>query len=375
MLVGCILYEMLLGDKLFAGQTPPAIMMAHFQPLNLPQTWPEGVPSAVAAVLTIALAKQPNDRYATAGEMIAELTRMAETEPKAAHDEGRQTRAARILGNQAASALPLFEQPETKYAFSGDISIAYQVMGKGPFDLVVIPPFVSHLEVAWEYPPYVRLLKRLASFSRLVVFDKRGTGLSDRTVNIASLEERMDDVRAVMDAADSERAALLSFSEGGPMSILFAATYPERTSALVIYGSAAKFAWAPDYPWAPRREEWPKILEGFRQNWGRETHDTVTAPSMADDEDYQRWWARFCRLGASPGAVATLWEMNSEIDVRPVLPTIRVPTLVMHRAGDLAVPVEAGRHIAGQIPKAKYIELPRFAGAPSDKFKVSRRMV
>jgi hypothetical protein len=194
MLVGCILYEMLLGDKLFAGQTPPAIMMAHFQPLNLPQTWPEGVPSAVAAVLTIALAKQPNDRYATAGEMIAELTRMAETEPKAAHDEGRQTRAARILGNQAASALPLFEQPETKYAFSGDISIAYQVMVKGPFDLVVIPPFVSHLEVAWEYPPYVRLLKRLASFSRLVVFDKRGTGLSDRTVNIASLEERMDDV-------------------------------------------------------------------------------------------------------------------------------------------------------------------------------------
>jgi serine/threonine protein kinase/class 3 adenylate cyclase len=356
--LGCILYETLTGEQLFKGDTLPTVMTAHFRPIVLPRTWPGHIPPAVADVLRVALAKKPSDRYGTAGEMIAELAKVGKTEPQTAVDKGTPTRGARTPGTQAVSALRSFKEPETRYAWSGDISVAYQVIGDGPFDLVMIPGFVSHLEVAWEYPPYARFLRRLASFSRLIVFDKRGTGLSDRTASIASLEERTDDVRAVMDAVGSKRAAFFSVSEGGPMSILFAATYPERTIALVIWGSGARFSWAPDYPWTTKREDWPQILEGFRQIWGRRTYDTDFAPSMADDEGFQQWWAKLCRLGASPGAVVALWRMNMEIDVRPVLPTIRVPSLVMHRTGDRAVPVAAARYIAGLIPGAKYVELP-----------------
>ncbi len=249
--------------------------------------------------------------------------------------------------------------PETKFAQSGDVSIAYQVLGTGPLDLLVVPGFISHLEQAWEDPAYSRFLQQLASFSRLIQFDKRGTGLSDRIVEIPTLEQRMDDVRAVMDATGSERAALFGISEGGPMSILFAATYPERVSAMVLYGSIARGAWAPDYPWGTRRDErgWEEWLEGWRKVWGGPYAIETWAPSVAHDAQFRQWWAKYLRLGASPSAVINVFRMNAAIDVRDILPAVHVPTLVLHRSGDRPVDVEQGRYLAQHIPGAKFVEL------------------
>ncbi len=249
-------------------------------------------------------------------------------------------------------------QPETKYAQSGDVSIAYQVVGSGPLDLLIVPGFISHLEQAWEDPAYSRFLKRLASFSRLIQFDKRGTGLSDRIAGIPTLEERMDDVRAVMDATGSERAALFGVSEGGSMSILFSATYPERTSALILYGSIARGSWAPDYSWGNRldqeHEDW---LEGWRKEWGGPYGIETFAPSAAHDAQFRQWWAKYLRLGASPSAVINVFRMNAAIDVRDILPAVHVPTLVLHRLGDQAIEIEHGRYIAQHIPGARLVEL------------------
>lgn len=249
--------------------------------------------------------------------------------------------------------------PETKFTQSGEVSIAYQVMGNGPLDLIVVPGFVSHLEQAWEDPSYSRFLLQLASFSRLILFDKRGTGLSDRISGIPTLEERMDDVRAVMDAVDSQRAALFGTSEGGPMSVLFAATYPERASALVLYGSIARGAWAPDYPWGPKADSEGNraFLEGWRKGWGGPIGIEKFAPSMAEDETFRQWWAKYLRLSASPSAVIKVFEMNQAIDVRDILSTIRVPTLVLHRVGDRPINVAQGRYLAEHIPGAKFAEL------------------
>ncbi len=248
--------------------------------------------------------------------------------------------------------------PETKYAQSGDVSIAYQVVGSGPLDLLIVPGFISHLEQAWEDPAYSRFLQQLASFSRLIQFDKRGTGLSDRIAEIPTFEQRMDDVRAVMDATGSKRAALFGISEGGPMSVLFAATYPERTSALVLYGSIARGAWAPDYPWGSRLDEnWEEWLEGWRKGWGGPYAIETWAPSAAHDERFRQWWAKYLRLGASPSAVINVFRMNAAIDVRDILPAVHVPTLVLHRSGDRAIEVEQGRYLAQHIPGAKFVEL------------------
>jgi class 3 adenylate cyclase/alpha-beta hydrolase superfamily lysophospholipase len=249
-------------------------------------------------------------------------------------------------------------QPETKFAQSGDISIAYQVVGTGPLDLLIVPGFISHLEQAWEDPSYTRFLRHLASFSRLIRFDKRGTGLSDRVTGIPTLEERMDDVRAVMDATGSERAALFGISEGGPMSILFSATYPKRTSSLILYGSIARLGWAPDYPWGDKLDEgFEGWLEGWRKDWGGPYGLEILAPSVAHDEVFRQWWAKYLRLGASPSAVVTLFRMNAEIDVRDVLPAVRVPSLVLHRKGDRAIDPEHGRYLAQHIRGAKFVEL------------------
>lgn len=250
--------------------------------------------------------------------------------------------------------------PETKYARSGDVHIAYQVIGNGPFDLVFVPGFVSHVELEWEDPVNARFLRQLASFSRLILFDKRGTGLSDRasTSHLFTLEQRMDDVRAVMDAVGSQRAALFGVSEGAPMSILFAATYPERTSALVLYGGFAKRSWSEDYPWAPTLDDWEAILKDVEDGWGGPVGLAQRAPSIAEDENARKGWASFLRQSASPGAVVALWRMNMEIDVRRVLPTIRVPTLVIHRTGDRTIAVDGARYMAQQIDGAKYVELP-----------------
>jgi len=249
-------------------------------------------------------------------------------------------------------------RPETRYARSGDVNIAYQVVGEGPRDLVLVPGWVSNLEVFWEEPTMVRFLQRLAAFSRLILFDKRGTGLSDRVADMPNLETRMDDVRAVMDAVRSSRAALLGYSEGGPMCALFSATYPERTTALVMIGSFARRTWTPDYPWGPTKEEWEQSVEASVRDWGGPVGLDVRAPSLKGDQRFREWWARFLRMSASPGANRALRLMNGEIDVRHVLPTIRVPTLIIHNAGEQTVPVEAGRYMAERIPGAKYVELP-----------------
>lgn len=250
--------------------------------------------------------------------------------------------------------------PETRYAISGDVNIAYQVVGDAPLDLVFVMGWVSHLEYFWEEPSFARFLTRLASFSRLILFDKRGTGLSDRVPNneLPTLEQRMDDVRAVLEAVGSERAALIGVSEGGPMCSLFAATYPEKTIALVMIGTYAKRIRDDDYPWAPTAVERQKFYELMQKEWGGPVGIDERAPSVADDPHFREWWATYLRMGASPGAALALTKMNAEIDVRHVLPSIRVPTLVIHRAGDLCLKVDEGRFVASNIPGSKYVELP-----------------
>lgn len=255
---------------------------------------------------------------------------------------------------------PLKRLPETQYARSGDVNIAYQVIGDAPLDLVFVMGWVSHLEYFWREPSFARFLLRLASFARLILFDKRGTGLSDRVpINeLPTLEQRMDDVRAVMDAVGSERAALCGVSEGGPMCSLFAATYPEKTLALVMIGTYAKRIWDVDYPWAPTTEHRQHFFDEMREQWGGPVGLEERAPSVANDPEFRNWWATYLRMGASPGAALALTQMNAEIDVRPVLPLIRVPTLVIHRSEDVCLKVEEGRYVADRIPGAKYVELP-----------------
>jgi class 3 adenylate cyclase len=251
-------------------------------------------------------------------------------------------------------------QPQTHYAKSGDVHIAYQVIGKGPIDLVFVPGFVSHVEASWQSTTRAKFFNRLASFSRLILFDKRGTGLSDRSSQLFSLEQRMDDVRAVMDAAGSDRAAIFGISEGGPMSILFAATYPERTSALIMYGAYAKRAWAKDYPYGWRDEEWVAFFDNVENHWGttKGVDLNIWAPSVAHDERVREDVATYMRSAASPGAVRAVMQMNREIDVRHVLPSIRVPTLITHRIGDRNIRIQQARYMAERIPGAKLVELP-----------------
>ena len=247
--------------------------------------------------------------------------------------------------------------PRTRYVKSGEVHIAYQVLGDGPIDLLWVPGFVSHLEYDWEHPRPARFFRRLASFSRLIRFDKRGTGLSDR-VAIPTLEERMDDVRAVLDATGSSRAALIGVSEGGPMSLLYAATYPERTSALVLYGSYARRAWAPDHPFGVTSERMRGILETLEKDWGASVAMEIWSPSMLGDDAYKQWRATYLRLAASPGAAISVMRMNMEIDARHVLPAIGAPTLILHRTGDRLTPVDQARHMAKHIRCAKLVELP-----------------
>jgi pimeloyl-ACP methyl ester carboxylesterase len=248
--------------------------------------------------------------------------------------------------------------PETRYAKSGDVNIAYQVVGDGPFDLVYVPGWVSNIELVWEKPKPARFLERLASFSRLILFDKRGTGMSDRvsTDRLPTLEQRMDDVRAVLDAVGSKNAALLGHSEGGSMSVLFAATYPERSRALVLVGAFAKRIRTDDYPWAPSFEERLATIEEVERDWGTGLDITDYAPH--EDPVLLEWYSTCLRRSASPGAAAALLRMNSQIDTRHILPTIRVPTLVLTRTGDRDVTVDEGRWLASQVRDARFVELP-----------------
>ena len=249
-------------------------------------------------------------------------------------------------------------RPETRYAKSGDLNIAYQVVGDGPRDLIYVPGWISNVELNWEEPALAHLLERLAGFSRLILFDKRGTGLSDPVPpdRLPTLEERMDDVRAVLDAVGSEQTAIFGFSEGGLMSVLFAATYPERITALMLFGVFAKRIWSPDYPWAPKPDDRAREIEALERNWSERMDLDQLAPS--EDDAFKERLATYFRRSASPGAAVALMRMNTQLDVRDVLPAIQAPTLVMHRTGDLDASVEEGRWIASRIPGAVFVELP-----------------
>jgi len=255
---------------------------------------------------------------------------------------------------------PPYITPRTRYARSGDVNIAYQVVGDGPIDLIFVMGWVSHVELFWAEPSFARFLERLSRMSRLIVFDKRGTGLSDRvaTSQLPSLEQRMDDVRAVMAAVGSRRAVLMGVSEGGPLTALFAATYPDVVAGVVMIGAYARRLWAPDYPWGPTAEQREEFIRALEREWGGPFGVEARAPSRSDDPEFRDWWATYLRMGASPGAAAALTRMNAEVDIRHVLPTVRVPTLVIHRRGDRCLRVEEGRLLAEKIPGARLVELP-----------------
>jgi pimeloyl-ACP methyl ester carboxylesterase len=246
--------------------------------------------------------------------------------------------------------------PRTHYALSGDAHIAYQVFGEGEIDLVFVPGFVSNIEHYWEMEGVPAILNRLGSFARVIMFDKRGTGLSDPVGSPPPLEQRMDDMQAVMDAAGVERAALFGISEGGPASVLFAATYPERTNALVLYGSTPRFRTDDDISWGATDEQMELVLNEASNRWGEGALLAAFAPSAAGDPAMEEVWGRFQRAGASPAMGRAVLAALFEIDVRDILPTIQVPTLILHRTGDLIAPVQGGRLMAEKIPNSRYVE-------------------
>lgn len=251
-------------------------------------------------------------------------------------------------------------RPRTQYAKSGSLNIAFQVVGQGAVDIVHVPGWVSNIDMIWDDPRMAAFLNGLAKFSRLILFDKRGTGLSDRVSNVSTLEERMDDIKSVMDAAGSQRAVLFGHSEGGTVSMLFAATFPERTVALVTFAAFAKRKYAPDYPWAPKPDEREIFYKTIENGWGNGQMMGLEwiMPSLSKDTEYYDRFARYFRSAASPGAALALAKMNTDADVTNILSSINIPTLVLHRTGDRDASVEEGKYIAQRIPNAKFVELP-----------------
>jgi class 3 adenylate cyclase len=250
------------------------------------------------------------------------------------------------------------EVPETRYALTSDgLHIAYQVWGDGPIDLLLVPGFISHVEMAWEWPPLSSVLSRLGSFARVIGFDKRGTGLSDRMGDLPDADRRMLDLSAVMQAAGSERAVLLGISEGGSLAILFAATYPHRTEALIVCGSYAYPIRTDNHPLGVTADELARMAEYLSSRWGTGVGLRAWAPSVGEDQEARRWWGRLQRMAASPGAARLLVDSYNRIDVRPALPLVRVPTLVLHSKGDRMVPVALGREIADGITGSTLVEM------------------
>ena len=249
-------------------------------------------------------------------------------------------------------------RPDTRYARSGRVSVAYQVVGEGAIDLVLVPGFVSHVEVAWEEPRLARFLTRLASFSRLIVFDKRGTGMSDPVESPPSMDERMKDIGAVMDAAGSARAAIFGISEGGTLSLLFGQAHPERTRAIVLYGSWSRRLVGPDYPYGPTAEQLEGVVTGMERAWASGEWWDGGQSSAFDDERHRTWWARYLRMAASPSMAQNVIRMNMRLDIRDILSKINVPTLILHRVGDSWIDVGHARYLAEHIPNAAYVELP-----------------
>lgn len=274
----------------------------------------------------------------------------------------------------------MIEHSEPRYARSGDLDIAYRVAGTGPPDVLFIPGFVSNVELMTEVPWMAHCLNRLASIGRLVYFDKRGVGLSDRSLGLGTTEERMDDLRAVLDAAGVERATVIGLSEGGPLALLFAAAYPERTRSLVLWGTTARFLWSDDYPDGFDPALGAALVEKIEERWGsgRAMRNFIDLPR---DEATNRMAARYERQSATPRGGAEMLERNIEIDVRGVLPAIHVPTLVVHRAGDSLVLPAFGRHLADNIDGARYVEFPGdwhvsgYVGREDDLFDVVAEFV
>jgi DNA-binding SARP family transcriptional activator/class 3 adenylate cyclase/pimeloyl-ACP methyl ester carboxylesterase len=266
-----------------------------------------------------------------------------------------------VKHRDAAGATPVVAVPRTRYAITPDgVHVAYQVVGDGPFDLVLVPGFVSHLEFAWNAPEYAHYMRRLARFSRVICIDKRGVGMSDPVPvhALPTLEQRMDDLRVVLDAVNSEEAAFFGISEGGQMAALFAATYPERAHALVLYGTYARLRSDPDYPPGTPGEVLEASVKETEATWGEVGEPNLYAVSASRDPRFRDWLGRYAQHSASPGAAATLLRMDNDIDVRPALPAIAVPTLVLHRVDDPLIGVDHARYLADHIPGAKYVELP-----------------
>jgi len=270
--------------------------------------------------------------------------------------EGSSHRAWRCRWTAGCGRLQTGVVPVTRYAKSGEVSIAYQAFGDGPVDLVFVPGFISHIELAWEEPYLARFLRRLAAFTRVIFFDKRGTGLSDPVAHPAGLVERMDDIRAVMDAAGSERAALLGVSDGGCLCIAFAAAHPERSAALVTYGSFARRLRSADYPWGWSAEHLEEVLRGMDQGWASGKWWAAANPSVADDGPYQAWWARYLRAAASPSMGRGALGLNAELDIRHLLAKVDVPALVIHRTDEQWVDVGNSRYLAAHIAGARLVE-------------------
>jgi pimeloyl-ACP methyl ester carboxylesterase len=265
---------------------------------------------------------------------------------------------------------------ETHYALSGDVHIAYQVTGDGPFDLVFVPGFVTHMELQWKMPGFADFLNELGSFARLIRFDKRGTGMSDPVSGAPSLETRMDDVRAVMDAAGSRRAAFYGLSEGAAMGILFAASYPERVAALILRSCTPRTMWAPDFPWGRSSEAYDAETKLALRVYAdrQEAREVVRSLGLREGDEVEAY-IDLMRYGASPGMLGALYRMNREIDVRQVLPTVRVPTLVLHGSEDQIVPVEAARYTARELRATRFVEMPgvghlALGGSPAERIRV-----
>ncbi|SFP39344.1 DNA-binding transcriptional activator of the SARP family [Mesorhizobium sp. NFR06] len=288
-----------------------------------------------------------------------DLRLMPEPETRELYEDLRARRSAShsLPPNQVSTPISEPARPPTHYVKSAGINVAYQVTGDGPIDLVYVPGWVSNLDLAWGSPRFAHVLKRVGAFSRLIRLDKRGTGLSDRNVGLPTLEERMEDVRAVLDAVGSTRTVLFGSSEGGPMCMLFAATYPERTAALVLTGAYAKGGWAKDYPWARTVEQVQQDIDIVEREWGKPADMSNAAPSLIENMAEREWFAAYLRNSASPADAVALWRWGTEIDVRDILPAIHVPTLIVQRTGDRWVRPEEGRYLGAHIEGARYVEL------------------
>ena len=365
---GVVLFELIIGMLPYGSLNETRILssLLNDEAMHLKQLGQVHQPE-LESIIKKLLRKEREERYQSAKEVVVDLKhakrlierRHSQVDVLDSCQNQDRINESGDTGEHKENETHI-EIPEVRYARSGEVNIAYQILGKGELDLVFVMGWVSHLDWFWKEPSFERFLKRLASFARLIIFDKRGTGLSDRVPydQLPTLEQRLDDVRAVMDAAGSESAILLGVSEGGPMCSLFAATYPQKTIALVMIGSYARRLKAPDYPWGPTEEQHHAFLDDIARSWGGPVGLEARAPSQVKNKEFANWWATYLRMGASPGAALALTKMNAQIDIRPILKAIQVPTIVLHRTGDRCLKVEEGRYLAEQIPGAKFVELP-----------------